>query len=189
MKRCIKHFGILPLLIVLLVSAPLLISCSNETEKKQEQEPKNLVAPTKAEIGKHAPDFTLTDLQGKTWQLNDLQGKVVFLNFWATWCQPCVEEMPAMEILNKRLSIAPFKMITILSNDRPEFAKQMIQRVGATFPVLIDPESTVSGQYGLTGVPETFIIDQDGIVREIFIGPRPWDSQEALDMLGQYLPK
>ncbi len=188
MKNILKHHGIMPLILTLLACVSLLISCSNDAEKQEQPQTNQPTMQTKAEVGKPAPDFTLTDLDGKEWHLNDLKGKVVFLNFWATWCQPCVEEMPAMETLNKRLAIAPFKMITILSNDRPEFAQKMVQRVGATFPVLIDPNSIVGDQYGLTGVPETFIIDADGIVREKFIGPRPWDSQGALDMLGQYLP-
>lgn len=174
MRNYVKYSGIVPVLLVLLVTALLLISCSNEKEKK-------------AEIGKPAPNFTLTDLQGNEWQLTDLRGKVIFINFWATWCPPCVEEMPDMEALNKKMANAPFKMITILSNDRPDFAAQMVKKIGATFSVLIDPDSLVGNQYGLTGVPETFIIDPQGILRKKFLGPRPWNSQEAMDMLGHYM--
>ena len=163
---------------VLALVVILLCGC----EKKTEQ------ALLKAELNMPAPDFTLTDLQGKTWQLSELRGNVVFLNFWATWCTPCLEEMPAMEALNRKLSQAPFKMITVLNNDRPEYAQAMVQKIGSTFPVLIDPESKVGSQYGLTGVPETFIIDHQGILRQKFLGPRPWDSPEAVAMISQYFP-
>ncbi len=187
MKNCVKYSGVVRVLLVLLVTASLLISCSREKEDQKQQESQTF--PQKAEVGKMAPNFSLTDLQGNEWQLTDLRGKVVFLNFWATWCGPCVEEMPDMVALNKKMTNAPFKMITILNNDRPEFAAQMSQKVGATFPVLIDPDSQIGNLYGLTGVPETFIIDPQGVLREKFLGPRPWNSQGALDMLGQYMPR
>lgn len=180
MQKIIPFARALSLVTILAVAATLIMACG-----KEESQP----LPQKAEIGKPAPNFNLTDLDGKQWQLSDLRGKVVFVNFWATWCPPCVEEMPDMVALDKKMSKAPFKMITILSNDRPDFAAQMIKKVGASFPVLIDPDSLVGSQYGLTGVPETFIIDAQGILREKFLGPRPWNSPEALNMLGQYLPQ
>ncbi len=93
-----------------------------------------------------------------------------------------------MEALNRGLSDAPFQMITILNNDRPQFADTLRKKIGFTFPVLIDPDSQTAQQYGLTGVPETFIVDPEGILREKFIGPRPWNSQEAFKMLSKYMP-
>lgn len=141
-----------------------------------------------AELNKPAPDFTLVDLNGKIWQLSSLRGKVVFINFWATWCPPCLEEMPSMQALYTDMTNAPFQMLAILNNDRPEFAQKMADKGGLTFPILLDPESETSTHYGLTGVPETFIVDSQGILREKFLGPRPWNSQGALDMLKKYMP-
>ncbi|MHB8811301.1 MAG: TlpA family protein disulfide reductase [Desulfobulbaceae bacterium] len=142
-----------------------------------------------AVVGQPAPTFTLTDLHGKNWRLADLKGKVVFLNFWATWCQPCLQEMPSMAILNQRMPEGSFQMLTVLYNDRPEIAQNLVRKMGATFPVLVDANSIVARQYGLTGVPETYIIDLQGILREKFIGPLNWDSPAALTLLGKYLPQ
>jgi peroxiredoxin len=143
----------------------------------------------KAIKGQPAPNFMLTDLTGKEWQLSDLRGKVVFINFWATWCPPCIQELPSMEALKQRLSTASFQMLTILYSDRPELGQSMVNKSGYSFPVLIDTDAAVGRQYGLTGVPETFIIDPQGILREKFIGPFDWESQDAMIMLEKYLPQ
>lgn len=142
-----------------------------------------------AVVGQPAPTFTLTDLHGKNWRLADLQGKVVFLNFWATWCQPCLREMPSMAALNQRMPEGTFQMLTVLYNDRPEIAQNLVRKMELPFPVLVDPSGVAAREYGLTGVPETYIIDPQGILREKFIGPLNWDSQAALDLLGKYLPQ
>ena len=136
-----------------------------------------------AAIGKPAPDFSLVDLQGKTWTLSELKGKVVFLNFWATWCPPCVEEMPSMERLNAILPKDQFTMLTILNKDDPAIAKAFAEKYGITIPILDDRANVIGPKYGLTGVPETFIIDRKGIVREKFIGPAEWDSEGAVQLI------
>lgn len=142
-----------------------------------------------AVVGQPAPTFTLTDLHGKNWRLEDLQGKVVFLNFWASWCQPCLQEMPSMVTLDQRMPEGSFQMLTILYNDRPEIAQNLVRKMGLTFPVLVDTNSVTARQYGLTGVPETYIIDPQGVLREKFIGPVNWNSPEALNLLAKYLPQ
>lgn len=143
---------------------------------------------TRAVVGQPAPTFDLTDLYGKKWSLADLRGQVVFLNFWATWCQPCLQEMPSMAALNQRMAGKPFQMITVLYNDRPEYAWNLVKKTGYTFPVLLDGDGTVSNRYGLTGVPETYIIDSQGVLVEKFIGPVDWNSAKALALLGKYMP-
>jgi len=140
-------------------------------------------------IGKPAPAFTLMDLQGKEWKLSDLQGKVVLLNFWASWCAPCLEEMPSMVSLNGTMPGEVFQMVTILYNDRPDYAQKVVDKAGATFPVLLDPDSEIAMQYGLTGVPETFIIDPEGILQQKFIGPRDWQSMDSVAIIEHYYPK
>lgn len=167
------------LLVVLVVLAGWILPACDKKE-----EPQVLVA----EVGRQAPDFSLSDLNGKVWKLSDLRGKVVFVNFWATWCQPCREEMPSMEALHRDMQGSPFQMLAILSSDTAANAEMLAKMVGATFPILLDSDGTVSSAYGLTGVPETYIIDPEGVLREKFLGPRPWDSQGALDMLGRYMP-
>jgi len=143
--------------------------------------------PKMAEMNKPAPDFTLVDTKGRTWNLAELKGRVVFLNFWATWCPPCREEMPSMQEVHASLPEDKFTMLAVLSNDDPALADSLAAKIGATFPILIDPEGKVAKAYGLTGVPETCIIDKQGVLREKFIGPVPWNSLEALQMLRKYL--
>lgn len=137
--------------------------------------------------GQPAPQFTLVDTKGKTWNLAELRGKVVFVNFWATWCPPCREEMPSMQAVHASMPDESFVMLSILSNDDPAQATAMAERTGLTFPILIDPESKVGQAYGLTGLPETYIIDKQGVLREKFIGGVQWDSAEALQMLMKYI--
>ena len=140
-----------------------------------------------AEVGKPAPQFTLVDTKGKTWDLTELKGKVVFLNFWATWCPPCRKEMPSMQRVHTFMPNDRFIMLAILNNDDPTLADAMAAKIGATFPILIDPEGKVAKTYGLTGVPETYIIDKQGILQEKFLGEVQWDSPEAMQMLTKYV--
>ena len=143
--------------------------------------------PEVAEIGKPAPNFTLVDTKSKTWSLAELKGQVVFLNFWTTWCPPCREEMPSMQTVHASMPEDRFTMLAVLSNDDPALADAMAAKIGATFPILIDPANKAGQAYGLTGVPETYIIDKQGVLREKFIGPAQWDSAEALQMLRKYI--
>ena len=143
-------------------------------------------APQVATVGQPAPDFTLVDTKGTTWQLSQLKGKVVFVNFWATWCPPCREELPSMQKVHAFMPEDRFLMLSILSNDQLSLADAMLAKIGATFPILIDPNNKAAQAYGVTGVPETYIIDKQGILREKFIGAVQWDSPQALQMLTQY---
>ena len=130
------------------------------------------------EIGKPAPDFVLQDASGKTWQLSSLKGKVVLVNFWATWCKPCRDEMPSMEALNQALAERPFQMLAVVFKDDLQMAESFARRLGTSFPVLANPGPELMQAYMITGVPETFLIDAEGILRHKFIGPYDWESQE-----------
>ena len=127
-----------------------------------------------------APDFALKDLQGHTRRLSEFRGKVVFLNVWATWCPPCRMEMPSMERLYRRLHDKDFVMLAVSEDEDGAAAVQpFVDQMGLTFPVLIDLEGVVSQRYGVTGYPETFIVDRDGRVIQHTIGPEDWGSAEA----------
>lgn len=139
--------------------------------------------PEMTTVGKPAPDFSLVDLTGRTWTLSELKGQVVFVNFWATWCPPCREEMPAMQRLYKTLPPEGFKMLAILSKDAPAQGASFARKLNITFPILDDQNNQIGPKYGLTGVPETFIIDQHGILREKFIGPAQWDSPQFIQKM------
>lgn len=163
----------LPLSILILCLSMLIAACGEE--------------PMVATVGNLAPDFTLEDRTGKDWTLSELKGQVVFINFWATWCAPCREEMPSMQRLYARLPKDKFKMLAILNRDAPSMADVFVQKTGSTMPVLDDQSNTVGSKYGLTGIPETYIIDKQGVLREKFIGPAQWDSPQFIQMLMTYI--
>lgn len=140
-------------------------------------------------VGKQAPDFVLTDLNDKPQRLSDFRGKVVFLNFWATWCKPCREEMPSMEVLHKNFEKDGLVILAV-SIDRVTTTKDIppfIKGMNLTFPVLIDSWGKTDKPYKRMGVPETFIIDRDGVIREIVIGPRDWTRLDSLEILTKLL--
>jgi peroxiredoxin len=171
-----KHY-LFPFIILLSLST-LLPGCSRSNQE---------ATPTTKAIGKPAPDFVLKDTKGKTWHLAELKGKVVFVNFWATWCPPCRGEMPSMQELSKSLPPNAFQMLAILSNDQAEVAEKFAGGIGFAAPILLDPENRASKAYGTTGVPETYIIDKTGVLREAIIGAMDWNSPEARRMLAGYL--
>jgi peroxiredoxin len=140
-------------------------------------------------VGKVAPDFTLADLDDKTFRLSDFRGKVVFLNFWATWCKPCREEMPSMEVLYKNFEKDGLVMVAV-SIDRVTTTKDIppfVKGLNLTFPILVDSWGKTDKPYKRMGVPETFLIDQEGVIREIVIGPRDWTRLDSLQVLMQLL--
>ena len=140
-----------------------------------------------ATVGQPAPDFDTVDLDGEIWTLSKLRGQVVFLNFWATWCPPCREEMPSMERLNAKMPADKFEMLALYNKDDPTKVKDFVTKLGLTMPILDDHKDIIGARYGLTGLPETFIIDKQGVIREKFIGPSEWDSPENVEMLMKYV--
>ncbi len=140
-------------------------------------------------VGKVAPDFELPDLTEQDVRLSDYRGKVVFLNFWATWCKPCKEEMPSMEVLYRQFKDDGLVVLAVsidrvtTKDDIPPFVKSM----DLSFPVLIDSWGQTDKRYKLMGVPETYIIDQEGVLREKIIGPRDWTRLDNLQVVTQLL--
>ncbi|MBI5586809.1 MAG: TlpA family protein disulfide reductase [Deltaproteobacteria bacterium] len=138
--------------------------------------------PVKA--GTDSINFTLPDLNGKPVSLKDYRGKVVFLNFWATWCQPCKDEMPSMQALYESLKGTPFEILAVsVDKDGPEVVSEFVKKYKITFPVLHDRKGSMKETYKTTGVPETFIIDQNGVIAEKVWGPREWADQSSTVMI------
>ena len=134
------------------------------------------------------PDFSLVDSENHQLKLSDLRGSVVFLNFWATWCGSCVEEIPSIEKLYRQLSENPhFKMVTILVKDDLQRASGFMKENGYTFPVYLNADESAAKYFGITGVPETFILDKKGILRHKVIGPAEWDSPAAMETIQSLL--
>jgi cytochrome c biogenesis protein CcmG, thiol:disulfide interchange protein DsbE len=134
-------------------------------------------------IGSAAPDFTVKD-DTRAVSLHDLKGKIVVLNFWATWCPPCVEEMPSLVALQSKLK----DHVTVLavSVDVDESAyKKFLKDHGVNLLTVRDPDQKSNSLYGTFKYPETYVIDRDGVVRRKFIGPVDWTSPDIV----QYLSK
>ncbi|MBI4824396.1 MAG: TlpA family protein disulfide reductase [Nitrospirae bacterium] len=140
----------------------------------------------KAGVGLISPDFELKAPEGKIWRLKDTLGSVVLINFWASWCQSCKDEMPYLQNLysmtqgSEPILQKGLRIITILYKDNPEDAIRYLSQNKYNLPLLIDSRGEVSLTYGLTGVPETFIVDKNGILREILKGPVEFDSPQAV---------
>lgn len=131
------------------------------------------------EIGRPAPDFELKDINGKKVKLSEFRGKVVLLNFWATWCGPCKAEMPSLNSLYGALKDKGFVILAISVDASEKPVKSFISEKNITFPVLMDKDKEVSfDQYGVIGIPITFLMDKNGVVVEKFIGETEWDSPD-----------
>jgi thiol-disulfide isomerase/thioredoxin len=121
-------------------------------------------------------DFTLPLLDGSRRTLSAYKGKVVFLNFWATWCPPCRQEMPSMETLYQRYRGRGLEFLAVDIQETGEEVRAFISQNGLTFPVALDLEGTVAADYGVYAIPSTFIIDRDGYVIAGVRGSRRWDT-------------
>ena len=127
-------------------------------------------------------NFTLTDLRGKTWTLRDLRGKVVLVNFWATWCPPCRKEMPDLETLYRRFGPQGLVILGI-SDEEAAKVKPFIEQQKVTYPVLLDPGRRVNELFQIEGIPKTFIYDREGKIVAQSIDMRT--QKQFLEMLGK----
>ncbi len=131
-----------------------------------------------------APDFRLENLKGEKLELKYFKGKVIFLNFWATWCGPCKEEMPSMEILYQQFKEKDFVFISIsVDYEGRKSVKNFIEKQRYTFPVLLDPKCDVLDLYEVKRIPTTIIIDRNKKVIGRATGPINWKSPEVISLL------
>jgi len=139
--------------------------------------------------GKPAPDFTLKDLAGNPVQLSSLKGRVVLVNFWATWCPPCREEIPSMARMVQAMQGKPFQLLAISVDEGGKNAVEgFFKKSGNVLPALLDTDGAVSRLYGTTGVPETFVVNPKGVVVKKVVGAMDWSDPQvlaALDQLGK----
>jgi len=123
-------------------------------------------------IGQKSPDFTLRSNVGKNLKLSELRGKVVMINFWATWCSPCRQEMPHFNRFYAQYTKAGFVMLGVNVDDNADKAKSMVQELKIAFPVVFDTGKHVSRLYDVDAMPSTVLVDRDGTVRHIYRGYR-----------------
>jgi peroxiredoxin len=121
-------------------------------------------------VGTSAEDFRLVDLDGKSQSLSQYRGKVVLVNFWATWCKPCTTEMPAMQVTYEKLREKGFVVLAINELEDEVKVREHIKQHGHTFPVLMDRDNKIANQFGVFGLPVSVFIDEKGVVREYIKG-------------------
>ena len=128
---------------------------------------------------KFADDFTIPTAGGQTFKLSAQRGKPVFINFWATWCPPCLEEMPALERLWRAQKDGGFVMLAVTVDANPKLAAPYVERHGFTFTIGLDPKMELANTYGVRALPSSFLIDRDGRLAAVAVGPRVWDNTAA----------
>jgi len=139
-------------------------------------------------VGQQAPAVDLEQVGGGRVRLADLRGKIVLVNFWATWCPPCKAEMPSMERLYARLHKKGLEILAInVEADGKEILPKFLKKHPHTFPVLMDPEGDVQSSYGVFRFPETFVVGKDGKVLEHIIGGRDWSDKQTLEKFSKLI--
>jgi peroxiredoxin len=131
--------------------------------------------------GSPAPVFRLPSLGAGTVDLASFAGRVVVVNFWATWCPPCVEEMPSLERLHRALGPEGLAVLGVSVDDDEAALRRFVEEKGLTFPILRDPGGDVARRYRTVQYPETFVLDGAGIVRERYAGAIRWDAPATID--------
>ena len=134
------------------------------------------------DTGAAAPEFAYPTLDGDTLALSDLRGSVVLLNIWATWCTPCVREMPAMQRMYDELRDDGLRVVAV-SVDAPggvRDVRSFVDELGLTFDILLDPSGGIEHAYAVTGLPTTYLIDREGRIRRKVIGITEWDAPEHM---------
>ena len=137
--------------------------------------------------GQRAPEFSLPSLKGSTVTLSSLKGKVVLIDFWAQWCEPCKKELPQLDRLSKEYAQKGVVIVAVNIDKQRENAERMVKQLGVSLQVLLDPAGSVAGTYDLPKMPTSFVVDKKGIVRFInegFDGPKDVDRfKQELDEL------
>jgi thiol-disulfide isomerase/thioredoxin len=133
--------------------------------------------------------FDLKALDGASLGSQHLAGKVVLLNFWATWCGPCKEEMPSLARLQSQFDPEKVTVVTVTTDIHPQGIKQFFDHLGIRLPVLFDEEQQLSRLFMVRGLPTTVLIDQGGHALGRAVGPRAWDSQESIALVRHVLDR
>ncbi len=158
------------LFILLLVSA-----CKEKAEKT-----------SLPKIGTAAIDFNCQDLKGQTWSLEKIRGKIVLLRFWADWCPYCRYEMPVIEKYYRKLNKEGFVVLAVNVKQSAQAAEAFTAQLDITFPIPLDPDGALARKYGVYGIPTNFLIDRQGIIREILIGEVFKEEKVLRDLLKDY---
>ena len=135
-------------------------------------------------VGKAAPDFTVRD-SDRTVMLSQFKGQVVVLNFWATWCPPCIEEMPSLVRMQQRMQSKGVTVLAVSVDVDENNYRRFLKDHGVNLLTVRDPDQKSNGLYGTFKFPETYIVDRNGVMRRKFIGPVDWTEPEVIDFLSK----
>ena len=141
------------------------------------------------DAGGKAPPFALRDVDGREHHLADYRGKVVLLNFWATWCEPCREEMPSLDRLAEKLAGRPFAVLAVDYGEGPPKVRAFAEAQRLRFPLLLDRDGAVARSWKVRVLPASYVIGPDQQLRHVVVGARDWDSADTLAIIEKLLPK
>ena len=145
----------------------------------------DLIKPNRPQAAK---ELSVPSLNGKTLRLADYRGKVVFLNFWATWCPPCKEEMPAMERLYQRYRDKGLVVLAVsVDSEGGLIVAPFVKEYKLTFPIGLDPKMAVADRYGVRGLPTSFLVNKTGTLVALALGPREWDGKAGQALIESLL--
>jgi cytochrome c biogenesis protein CcmG/thiol:disulfide interchange protein DsbE len=184
-KRGIVWWGMVVLLVVGL--GVIYFTKDNKETLKTNPLPEKISQESPQE-GFLAPQFALSDLSGKMVSLRDLRGKVILLNFWASWCGPCRAEIPALERLYQKRKDRGFEIMAV--NTERSSASQIAsfaQKFGMSFPILLNPQGDMGNNYWVRAIPTSFLVDKKGVIRWKIVGGREWDNPSILNTIDQLL--
>jgi peroxiredoxin len=151
-------------------SAPVGAMLTNATTALMAGGDADLSDEQKALIGKDAPDFALKGLDDKVVKLSDLKGSVVIVDFWATWCRPCVKSLPHLDALYKEKSPAGLKVLAVNLQQDKDTVAAFVKKQGWTLPIVLDTEASAASNYQATAIPQTVVVGKDGKIKQIFVG-------------------
>jgi thiol-disulfide isomerase/thioredoxin len=135
-----------------------------------------------------APPIELKTLDGQPFKLEQLRGKVVLVNFWATWCEPCVEEMPSMQTLRERLAGAPFEIIAVNLQEGEARIRAFLQKVPVEFPIVRDTDGGVTRAWKARIFPSSYVVDAQGKIRYVLAGATDWTAPATVKTIESLLP-
>jgi len=142
----------------------------------------DLIRPSRQ---KAAEDFRLTLADGSTFRLSEHRGKTVLINFWATWCPPCREEMPALERLYRQHKDHGLVLVAVSIDADPKVVGPYVRASNLTFPIALDPKAEVATAYGVRALPSSFVVDRQGTMTALALGPRAWDNDASHSLIEQ----
>lgn len=172
----------LMIIITITTLALLLSGCSKEPEIN-EVDKYFEAGISRRSNAQQAPDFTLKNVEGQNISLSDFKGEVVLLNFWASWCGPCVSEMPSIESLYMQTKDLNIKVIAVNLKESKNTVQNFLDTNNYTFETVLDVDGATGDSYGIRSIPTTYIINKDGIIVSGKLGAHEWDSEKIIEIL------